>query len=52
MSATPAPEPQQEQQGVQIPEWIIQVVGRQQLELEILRQQLAAANQISVKSAD
>ena len=45
MSATPESQPAeqaQQQQGVQIPEWVLNLVGRQALELEILRQQLAA----------
>lgn len=34
--------PEEQQSEIRIPDWIINVIGRQQLELEILRQQLAA----------
>lgn len=38
-----APPAQLQQEDVRIPEWIVNLIGRQSLELEILRQQLTAS---------
>ncbi len=46
-----APQAQPQQEEVRLPEWIVNLIGRQALELEILRQQISATQaQVQDKS--